>query len=63
VRLSLAADELEKGRLLAPFPRSASLPTGLAYYLARRSGAERPEVSAFCAWLEREVGALRALGL
>jgi LysR family glycine cleavage system transcriptional activator len=63
VRLSLAADELEKGRLVTLFPRSAPLPTGLGYYLVRRSGAERPEVSAFCAWLEAEVAALRALGL
>ncbi len=63
VRLSLAADELEKGRLIAPFPRSAPLSTGMAYYLVRRSGAERPEVSAFCTWLTREVVALRTLGL
>lgn len=62
-RLSLAADELDKGRLISPFPRSAPLPTGMAYYLARRRGPERREVSAFCAWLESEAGALRALGL
>lgn len=62
-RLSLAADQLEKGRLIAPFPRSAPLPAGMAYYVARRRGPDRPEVIAFCTWLESEVAALRALGL
>jgi LysR family glycine cleavage system transcriptional activator len=63
VRLSLAAEELEKGRLVTLFPRIAPLPTGMSYYLVRRIGPQRPEVSAFCAWVEREVSSLRALGL
>jgi LysR family glycine cleavage system transcriptional activator len=63
VRLSLAADELAQGRLLTPFPRVELLPTGMSYYLVRRRGPQRPEVSAFCTWIEREVAALRALGL
>jgi LysR family glycine cleavage system transcriptional activator len=63
VRLSLVADELEKGRLVKPFPRIPLLPTGMAYYLVRRPGSQRAEVGAFCAWVEGEIGALRALGL
>jgi LysR family glycine cleavage system transcriptional activator len=63
VRLSLAADELAQGRLLTPFPRAELLPTGMSYYLVRRRGPQRPEVSAFCAWVEHEITALRALGL
>jgi len=64
VRLSLAADDLAAGRLIAPFPRAALTPTGRSYYLVTtRLKALRPEVLAFCAWLRREVGALRKLGL
>lgn len=63
VRLSLAADELEQGRLVRLFPRIAVLPTGMSYYLVRRSGPERPEVKAFSVWVEREITSLRRLGL
>jgi LysR family glycine cleavage system transcriptional activator len=63
VRLSLAADELAQGRLLTPFPRVALLATGMSYYLVQRRGPQRPEVSAFCAWVTQEIGALAALGL
>jgi LysR family glycine cleavage system transcriptional activator len=63
VRLSLAADELEQGRLIKLFPRIALLPTDMSYYLVRRAGPERPEVAAFSAWVEREIASLRRLGL
>jgi LysR family glycine cleavage system transcriptional activator len=63
VRLSLAADELDAGRLVTPFPRIAQLPTEYAYYLALPRGPQRPEVRAFCDWVRREVEALRGLGL
>lgn len=63
VRLALAVDELEKGRLVTPFPRIAPLPTGMSYSLVRRIGPERPEVAAFCAWVLQEIVSLRALGL
>jgi LysR family glycine cleavage system transcriptional activator len=63
VRLSLAAEELEKGRLVRPFPRLDLMPTGMSYFLVRRFGPQRPEVSAFSAWVEHETSALHALGL
>lgn len=63
VRLSLAADEIDKGRLLSVFPRVAPLSTGMSYYLVRRVGPVRPEVQAFSAWVEREVVVLKKLGL
>jgi LysR family glycine cleavage system transcriptional activator len=63
VRLSLAADELAAGKLIAPFPRIALLPTPYAYYLALPKRPLRPEVRAFCDWVRAEIVALRALGL
>jgi LysR family glycine cleavage system transcriptional activator len=64
VRLSLAADDLAAGRLIMPFPRVEKTPTGRSYYLVTtRVSAPRPELSAFCTWLRREIGSLRALGL
>lgn len=64
VRLSLAADDLAARRLVMPFPRAGLTPTGRSYFLvSTRVKAQRPEVAAFCAWLRREVGALRTLGL
>jgi LysR family glycine cleavage system transcriptional activator len=64
VRLSLAADELASGRLIAPFPRVALLPTGHFYFLVwPRRRPVRPEVAAFCAWVRAEAAALRALGI
>lgn len=63
VRLSLAADEIDKGRLLSVFPRVAPLATGMSYYLVRRVGPVRPEVEAFATWVEHEVAALKKLGL
>ncbi|HEX6272918.1 MAG TPA: transcriptional regulator GcvA [Polyangiaceae bacterium] len=59
-RYSLAADELDAGRLVLPFPKAARLPTGLAYYLtAPRESLRRPVVAAFRAWLLEESEALR----
>jgi LysR family glycine cleavage system transcriptional activator len=59
-RYSLAADELDAGRLVLPFPKAATLPTGLAYYLAApRESLRRPVVAAFREWLLEESQALR----
>jgi LysR family glycine cleavage system transcriptional activator len=59
-RWSLAADELESGRLLLLFPRTAPLPTGLAYYLvAPRENLRRSAVSAFRDWIIAEAQSLR----
>jgi len=64
VRISLAADELASGRLVAPFPRVALLPTGLSYCLVwSRQRPLRPEVAAFCAWVRAEAASLHALGI
>jgi LysR family glycine cleavage system transcriptional activator len=60
-RWSLAVDELAAGRLVLPFPKARSLPTGLAYYLAApRESLRRPAVAAFRDWLRAEAEALRA---
>jgi LysR family transcriptional regulator, glycine cleavage system transcriptional activator len=59
-RYSLAADELAAGRLVLPFSKAASLPTGLAYYLvAPRESLRRPVVVAFRDWLIEETETLR----
>ena len=59
-RCSLAADELAAGRLVLAFPKAASLPTGLAYYLAApRESLRRPVVVAFRDWLIEETESLR----
>lgn len=61
-RYSLAVDELAAGRLVLPFPKAASLPTGLAYYLcAPRESLRRSVVSAFRDWLVEESASLRAV--
>jgi LysR family glycine cleavage system transcriptional activator len=58
-RLSLAADELARGRLVRPFPRVRPLPTGKHYCIAApRSPAPRPEVVAFRDWLIAEAATL-----
>jgi LysR family glycine cleavage system transcriptional activator len=58
-RLSLAADELARGRLIRPFPRVRPLPTGKHYCIAAaRSPVQRPEVLAFRDWLIAEAAAL-----
>ncbi|HEY3498758.1 MAG TPA: transcriptional regulator GcvA [Polyangiaceae bacterium] len=59
-RFSLALEELKAGRLLLPFPKARSLPTGLAYYLAApRESLRRPAVAAFRDWLRLEAEELR----
>lgn len=58
-RLSLAFDDLSRGRLIRPFPRVKPLPTGKHYRVAvPRSPAPRPEVAAFRAWLIAEAKTL-----
>ena len=58
-RLSLAADELARGRLVRPFPRVRPLPTGKHYCIAAARGpALRPEVAAFRDWLIAEAAGL-----
>jgi LysR family glycine cleavage system transcriptional activator len=58
-RLSLAADELARGRLVRPFSRVRPLPTGKHYCIAAtRAPAMRPEVAAFRDWLVAEAAAL-----
>jgi LysR family glycine cleavage system transcriptional activator len=60
-RYSLAADELDAGRLVLPFPKAAPLATGLGYYLAApRESLRRPAVAAFREWLLEESRPLRA---
>lgn len=60
-RFSLAVDELAAGRLVLPFPKARSLPTGLAYYLAApRESLRRPVVAAFRDWIVEETASLRA---
>jgi LysR family glycine cleavage system transcriptional activator len=60
-RHSLAVDELAAGRLVLPFPKAESLPTGLAYYLAApRESLRRPVVAAFRDWLLEESESLRS---
>lgn len=59
-RWSLAADELELGRLVVLFPRAAPLPTGLAYYLvSAREGTRQRAVSDFRRWVLAEAKSLR----
>ena len=59
-RFSLAVDELAAGRLVLPFPKARSLPTGLGYYLAaRRESLRRPAVAAFRDWILAEAEVLR----
>ncbi|HEX6764649.1 MAG TPA: transcriptional regulator GcvA [Polyangiaceae bacterium] len=59
-RFSLAVDELAAGRLVLPFPKARSLPTGLAYYLAApRESLRRPVVAAFRDWIVEETASLR----
>jgi LysR family transcriptional regulator, glycine cleavage system transcriptional activator len=58
-RWSLAADELDLGRLVLLFPRAAALPTGLAYYLvSSREGSRQPAVSDFRRWVIAEAKSL-----
>lgn len=58
-RLSLAADDLARGRLVRPFPRVRALPTGKHYCIAApRTPLPRPEVLAFRDWLIAEAAAL-----
>jgi LysR family glycine cleavage system transcriptional activator len=58
-RWSLAADELELGRLVLLFPRAAPLSTGLAYYLvSAREGSRTPAVSDFRRWVLAEAKSL-----
>jgi LysR family glycine cleavage system transcriptional activator len=60
-RFSLAVDELAAGRLVLPFPKARSLPTGLAYYLAApRESLRRPVVAQFRDWIVEESASLRA---
>lgn len=60
-RFSLAVDDLAAGRLVLPFPKARSLPTGLAYYLAApRESLRRPVVAAFRDWIVEETASLRA---
>jgi LysR family transcriptional regulator, glycine cleavage system transcriptional activator len=60
-RWSLALDELAAGRLVRPFPKARSLPTGVAYYLAApRESLRRPAVAAFRDWIRAEAEALRS---
>jgi LysR family glycine cleavage system transcriptional activator len=52
---ALAAADLAAGRLVAPF--SLHVPSRVAYYLVcPEAASERPEITAFRAWLLREVG-------
>lgn len=61
-RWSLAADELELGRLVLPFPKVAPLPTGLAYYLvSAREGSRQQAVSDFRRWVVAEAASLRRM--
>jgi len=59
-RWSLAADELELGRLTLLFPRAAPLPTGLAYFVTTpRENLRRGAVAAFRDWVLSEAQGLR----
>jgi LysR family glycine cleavage system transcriptional activator len=59
-RWSLAADELDAGRLMLLFPRTAPFPTGLAYYVtAPRENLRRSAVRAFRDWIITEARGLR----
>lgn len=61
-RWSLAADELEHGRLQLLFPKVAPLPTGLSYYLVSpRENLRRKVVAAFRDWVMAEAKALQIL--
>jgi LysR family glycine cleavage system transcriptional activator len=52
---ALAAADLAAGRLVAPF--ALHVPSRVAYYLVcPEAASERPEITAFRAWLLREVG-------
>jgi LysR family glycine cleavage system transcriptional activator len=62
-RWSLAADELELGRLVLLFPKLPALATGRAYYLvSSRVSLRRPPVSAFRDWVLAEAQSLRIPG-
>jgi LysR family transcriptional regulator, glycine cleavage system transcriptional activator len=59
-RWSLAADELELGRLTLLFPRAAPLPTGLGYFAtAPRENLRKAAVAAFRDWVLSEAQGLR----
>jgi LysR family transcriptional regulator, glycine cleavage system transcriptional activator len=61
-RWSLAADELELGRLQLLFPKVAPLPTGLSYYLVSpRENLRRKVVAAFRDWVVAEAKSLQIL--
>jgi LysR family glycine cleavage system transcriptional activator len=61
-RWSLAADELELGRLQLLFPKVAPLPTGLSYYLVSpRENLRRKVVAAFRDWVVAEARSLQIL--
>ena len=56
-RLLLAADDLQRGRLVQPF--EIVLPNDYSYWLVYpRASAERPDVAAFRAWLLSEARAM-----
>ncbi|WP_437766825.1 transcriptional regulator GcvA [Sorangium sp. So ce281] len=62
-RWSLAAAELDLGRLVLLFPRLPALPTGLAYYLvSTRASLRRKPVAAFRDWVVSESASLRRPG-
>jgi DNA-binding transcriptional LysR family regulator len=55
-RIPLISELLRDGRLIAPFPKRYDSPRG--YFVVRAPhAADRPDVGAFAAWLQREAAA------
>jgi len=53
----MVADDLEKGRLVAPFELRVAAP-GQHFALISPAAQRRPQVRAFLAWLDSEVAAV-----
>jgi len=55
-RIPLISELLREGKLIAPFPKRYDSPRG--YFVVRAPhAADRPDVDAFAAWLQREAAA------
>jgi LysR family glycine cleavage system transcriptional activator len=60
-RLALVSDALERGELVEPFGAAGRMQSPYSYWLVAAPNArDRPELRAFCAWVQAQAAQSRA---